>query len=394
MKIFMLVSRLPWPLDKGDKLRAFHQARELNREHEVFLCCLSDTALDPEHIALVRKSVSHLEVIYLSRPLIYLNLLKALFSRKPFQVEYFYQKKAAKKISSLIQSFGPDHLYCQMVRTSEYIKHIHHIPKTIDYMDALSKGYERRIQGSSWIMKSFVKMEFRRLAAYEHLIYDYFDGHCIISAQDRRFIYHPDAGRIAVIPNGIDDQAFAPMELEKEYDLVFTGNMSYPPNVDGAIYLIDEVLPRIRASKPAITVLIAGTSPVSALCKRAGNGVFVSGRIPDMRQAYAASRVFIAPMRIGSGLQNKLLEAMSMELPCVSTSLANNALMAIPDRQILVGENAEKLAAHCIYLLDNPEKAGQVAAAGREFVLHNYNWLTATGKLSEIFSATSAKVKA
>jgi len=387
----MLVSRLPWPLDKGDKLRAYHQARELSREHEVFLCCLSDTSLDPEHIAIVSQAVSKLEVVYLSRSGIYINLVKAFFSRKPFQVAYFFQKKAARKIHSHIQSFNPDHLYCQMVRASEYIKRIHHIPKTIDYMDALSKGYERRIQGSRWLFKLFVRKEFRRLAAYEHLIFDYFDGHCIISAQDRKFIFHPEAGRIAVIPNGIDEAVFSPISRTKEYDLVFTGNMSYPPNVDGAIFLIDEILPLIRSARPDTTLLIAGTSPAAAISKRAGNGIYVSGRIPDMSEAYASANVFIAPMRIGSGLQNKLLEAMSMELPCVSTSLANNALMATPNQQIMVGDTPEELASHCIYLLANKDASVDLARAGRQFVLAKYNWRTSTRLLTDLFSFGSKR---
>ncbi len=209
MKVFMLVSRVPWPLEKGDKLRAYHQLKYLAEEHEVFLCCLSDGPVHPDALEQLKQITPNVEIVSLNKALILWRLLIAPFSSKPFQVNYFFQRRAYNKVSRFIEEFGPDHIYCQLIRTSEYVKNLHHIRKTIDYMDALSSGLMRRAEGAGFLMKYLVKEEAKRLRNYEHLIFDYFDHHTIISEQDQQLIFHPDRNKIVVIPNGIDTVFFA-----------------------------------------------------------------------------------------------------------------------------------------------------------------------------------------
>lgn len=392
MKLLMIISRVPWPLDKGDKLRAYHQAKELAKNHEVFLCCLSDRTPDTEALAELQKIVQHVKIIRLNKVGIAFRLFTALFSTKPFQVHYFYQNHARKKIDRLISAFEPDHLYCQMIRTSEYIKHYLHHRKTIDYMDALSKGYQRRISGSSGIMKFFIKSEYQRLAGYEHLIFDYFDYHTIISNQDKGFIYHNESKRIAVIPNGIDKEYFFPTPRIPEYDLVFTGNMSYPPNIEAALTLINDILPEIRKTIPHARLLIAGTNPATSLTKAASENVIVSGWMPDIRSAYSSAKVFVAPMWLGSGLQNKLLEAMSMEMPCVTSDLANNALKADAGTAILIGSTNTEIAQACVRLLKDEELQNSIASKGKEYVQSTFSWQGSIKELERLWNNNSSQL--
>lgn len=382
----MIFSRVPWPLDKGDKLRAYHQARELAKSNEVFLCCLSDRKPNADALTELNKIVQHVEIIPLYKVNIAFRLFTALFSSKPFQVHYFYQNQARKKIDQLISDFKPDHLYCQMIRTSEYIKNYLHHKKTIDYMDALSKGYQRRITGSSGIMKFFIKAEYQRLAGYEHLIFDYFDYHTIISNQDKGFIYHSESKRIAVIPNGIDKDYFSEISCIPEYDLVFTGNMSYPPNIEAALTLIYKILPEIRKTLPETRLLIAGTNPAASIIKAASENVVISGWIPDIRSAYSSAKVFVAPMWLGSGLQNKLLEAMSMGLPCVTSDLANNALKASSGTHILIGNTNSEIAQACVRLLKDSELQNTIASRGKEYVQSTFSWEGSINELNQLWN--------
>lgn len=374
MRVFMLVSRVPWPLEKGDKLRAYHHLKELSKKHEVFLCCLSDGKVHAEALPNLLKITPNVQIIQLNKLLIGIQLFLGLFSKKPFQVHYFFQQRAAKKITQSIRKFGTEHIYCQLIRTSEYVKHLHEYRKTLDYMDALSAGQRRRLEVSPIWMKPVIREEASRLAAYENLIFDYFDHHTIISEQDKNLIYHEQRNKITIVPNGVDRDYFSPSTVEKKYDLVFTGNMNYPPNVDCAIRIVKEILPIVHQTHPTVNLLIAGANPNVRLVALKNHGVHVTGWLDDIRSAYNESHIFIAPMRIGTGLQNKLLEAMSMNLPCITTPLAAKPMNAVNEENLMIGDNNLEIARLITELIDYPEKAKKIAAQGRQFVAKNFDW--------------------
>lgn len=373
MKILFLVPRVPYPLEKGDKLRAYLHAQHLSKKHEVHLCCIQETSLHPKAEEELRKISSELTFLRLKRPLILWNLFTGLFSSKPFQVHYFFQGHLKRRLHRLLKEDPPDHILCQLIRSSEYVKDVHHIPKTLDYMDAFSKGLERRKERSGFPMDLLMKEESRRATLYENLAFEYFDQHTIISEQDRTLIAHPLREEIQVLPNGIDTDHYRPMEAEKDKELLFTGNMSYPPNVESARALVYEILPILREEGIRCRILIAGVDPVRRVRELHGGDVEVSGWVPDIREAYLRSRIFIAPMVLGSGLQNKLLEAMAMGLPSITTPLANKALGAPEGETILVGRSKETLADQIRYLLENEEERERLARAGRAFVKEHYD---------------------
>ena len=149
-KLFVISSRVPYPLDKGDKLRLYHQLNHLNKEFEIMLVSLSENGENKEAQIKLNSFVDHVHVIPLKKWKIYINLALGFLGRKPFQVYYFYQRNTHKKIKSLIESFEPDYIYCQLLRSAEYVKDYHHIPKTLDFQDAFSKGIERRINNEFW----------------------------------------------------------------------------------------------------------------------------------------------------------------------------------------------------------------------------------------------------
>jgi len=302
----------------------------------------------------------------------------------------FYNGSIHNKIKKQLRSINPHHIYCQLVRCAEYVKEEYDIPKTIDYMDVLSKGIERRISSSSFYLKRLLEIEAERLKIYEHLMFEYFDTRSIISLQDQALIYHMKRDEIAVIPNGIDTDYFAPKtNMEKAHTLLFNGNMQYQPNVKSAVYLVKEILPMVHKTHPEVTVLISGTSPTKEVLSLAGDKITVSGWMDDIRDAYNSSQIFIAPMQIGTGLQNKLLEAMAMELPCISSKLANNALKAEPDKEILIGNSKEEYAKLIIELIENKEKGKALALAGKRYVHSTFNWQSATLLLKQKMGLTN-----
>lgn len=394
MKIFVLLSRVPYPLDKGDKLRAYRQLTELHKRHEIVLCCLADRTPAARDLDAARAVCSELHICQLKKWRIALNLMLSFFSRKPLQVMYFYQKPAHKKIRKLIADAEPDHIYCQLIRTAEYVKNEHNYIKTIDYQDAFSKGMDRRAEKARWPVREIFSSERRRLIAYENIIFEYFEAKTIISEEDRRYIYHPERKDIAVVTNGIDTDFFRKDDTEPKYDLVFTGNMGYAPNVETAEYMVHRVMPLLRLKKPEVTLLLAGASParrVKALAS--APGVAVSGRLEDIREAYRAARVFFAPMQIGTGLQNKLLEAMACELPCVTSTLANKALKAVPGESVAIADDPEACANSLSELLENKALCRQMGQNGRAYVKARFSWPASVAKLEELMHRENQKAE-
>jgi sugar transferase (PEP-CTERM/EpsH1 system associated) len=380
-------------LEKGDKLRAYHFIRRLARTHEVELFCLSDGPTKPEHLEHLRQFCSHIEVVYLPRWRILLNLFHAIFSRLPFQVAYFHHRSAQQRFDAVVRRFRPEHIICQLVRTTEYVRDHHAIPKTLDYMDTLSKGLERRTEMASFLFAPLFREESRRLIRYENLMFDLFDHCVIISEQDREYIYHPQRDRITVIPNGVDTDHFQPREARPEHDLVFTGNMNYPPNIDSVLYLVQHILPLVRKVLPSTSLLISGVDPSPSVRELAKDDplITVSGWVKDIRASYASARLFVAPMQIGTGLQNKLLEAMAMRIPCITSTLANNAVGAEPGNAILVGNSPEEYAAHILALLNDPAERDRIAQNGYDFIRTHFDWDQASSKLDRLITAPSGR---
>ncbi|MBI5218655.1 MAG: glycosyltransferase [Bacteroidia bacterium] len=387
MKILVILPRVPYPLEKGDKLRAFNQIKYLSKNHLVHLYAINDTKLHKDAIRVLGSFCYSVTLFNISKISIIINVIKAYFTGKPLQVGYFYNKKAHRQILEVIEKNKPDHIYCQLVRVAEYVKDLK-IPKTLDYQDAFSKGVERRITNAPFYKKLIFQIEFKRLQKYEQYIFPYFDNKTIISEQDREHIQHPEKNNISIITNGVDTDYFKPFDAKKIYDLVFTGNMNYPPNIDGAEFLAKNVLPLLLKKYPFIKLLIAGASPSARVLALKSENVIVSGWVDDMRKCYAESRIFIAPMHLGIGLQNKLLEAMAMQIPCITSDLANNALKAEDNKEILIGKNPEDYVRHISYLTENPEKAQELAMNGYAFVIKKYNWDINNSVLEQIIIHT------
>lgn len=386
MKVLVLLSRFPYPLEKGDKLRGFHQIKELSKQHEIVLIALSDQSVSNENIVILKKYCSRVEVIRLYKTKIFLRLIyKLLFSKESLQVSYFYSKSAQKKINSIIETEKPNHIYCQLVRVSEYVKN-YSIKKTLDYMDALARGMERRVETAPFYIKPFLKIETTRLKRYEHDIFNYFENKTIITKQDKELIVHIKNDNIVVVPNGVSYDTFKIKEVENKFDLIFTGNMSYPPNVEAAVYLVKEIMPIVWRTKPDTKLAIVGANPDVRISLLKSKQIEVTGWVNDISDYYSASKVFVAPMFIGTGLQNKLLEAMAMKLPCITSELVNNALGAKNDYEILIGKSAQDFSEKILTLLKDNELYNRISENGYNFVKQNYTWEGNTEILNQLIT--------
>lgn len=383
LKILVVLSRFPWPLEKGDKLRAFHFLRLLSQNHEIHLFALSDRKISENDVDAIRPYAMSIEIIRCTKWRILQGLLWAFFRRKPFQVGYFYNRFAHRKIKSVVETVKPDLIFCQLVRVAEYVKRFS-VSKVLDYQDALSLNMYRRSAASRGALRVICSREAKALARYESRVFDWFDSRIIISEPDKAAINHPCKDKIVVVPNGVDYEFFSPGEnVDRPYHIVFTGNMSYAPNVAGALWLAGEIFPLVKAAVPDATLLLAGSSPLNVVKALANEDITVTGWMPDIRDAYNSAKVFVAPMKTGSGLQNKLLEAMSMKLPCITTSLANASLMAAENKEVIVADTAENIAGSIVKVLQDSRLSDQIGQAGYEMVRRKFSWDSIIGEFEE-----------
>ena len=370
-KIVILTSRFPFPLEKGDKLRAYYFIKELSNLYRVVLISLSDKKVNDNEFKELEKICDKVYLFRLKKAQIFFNLFYGLFNDKPFQINYFYSYSIQKKVKKILEDEVPDHIYCQLIRVTEYVKNYHNCPKTIDYMDALSKGIQRRKEIAPWYSKWIFKIEYERLLNYESVIYDYFETHLIISDQDRKQIIHPDRDKIKVIPNGIDASFFEEIKTDKKFDLVFVGNLSYAPNKEAVYYLIDHII-----SKSNYTCLISGANPSNSLRSKIDKSTNVTlwANVDDIRLSYCSAKIFIAPLFIGTGLQNKLLEAMALGIPCITTDLVNSSLKAQVESEIDVANTAESFIEKINKIISDKTLYDSMKIKARSYIKNNYSW--------------------
>ena len=367
-----MTSRFPFPLEKGDKLRIYYQIKELSKTFDLKLIALSDQPVSQEHLQELEQFCSEIHIFPLSKFSYLSNAAWHLLTGKSFQVGYFYNRKWIKRTNELLKKWKPAHIYTQLVRCTEYTKNYHDCPKTLDYMDALGTGSERRADKSNTLLKWIFKKEGERLKDYERRVFEYYDYKTIISEQDRRLIKHPDQRKIYAVPNGID-QSFLTYDgaYTQQYEIGFIGNMNYAPNVDAVHYINEHYL----SKNPSVKFLVAGANPHASVLELANkDNITIAGWIDDIRTAYADMKLFVAPMQIGTGMQNKLLEAMAMGIPCITTPLANNAIGGIHKESIWVVDTPEELSEAINYLLENTNKANEIGQKAKEFVAQNYSW--------------------
>lgn len=382
MKLLVVLSRFPYPLEKGDKLRAYHQIRVLSRQHDIYLFALSDKEVSASSMEALKPFCKEIRMGRICWWTKLTNSLLAFFKGWPIQCGYFYSREAKRALRQFAAEVKPDAIYAQLVRTVPYVQDLEG-EKTIDYQDVFSQGMLRRAERAPFWKKPFFKMESRRLQRYEAKVFPYFQHHTIITEVDRDLMPVKEKDKISIVGNGVDFEHYRYDGQEKIYDLIFAGNMSYAPNVDAAEFIVQQILPRLLPQFPNLRLVLCGANPAPRVRALQGPNVTVTGWVESIAEYYAQSRIFIAPMRLGTGLQNKLLESMATQLPCVTSSLAGKPLKgAVPQQDLLICSTPDDYTVAVTRLLTDSTYYQQIASNGYRYVKENYSWEAMTGVLS------------
>lgn len=387
MRILVALSRFPWPLEKGDKLRAWHQLKGLAQRHEIHLVCLNEKPVSAADLAQLGFCAS-VQVIVQGKLLSGIKLLGGFFNRLPFQVNYYRSAAMRRAIRATVQRQKIDVCYVQLIRLGENLPFDQDRRWVLDYMDTFSIGMTQRIGESGVLMRPIVRAEAERLRAYENRIAAQFDELVIISSRDAEGLTPFLQAAVHVVPNGVGESFFEilPRPAQQDFDLIFFGNMGYQPNVQSARFLVEEVLPILHKRGLRPRLCIAGARPAQAIKAWESTEITVTGFVDDLRAYVLRSKISVAPLVGGQGLQNKLLESMAMSMPTITTPLANAGLGAQAGVDLLVCAGAEAFADGIADLLAHPDKAATLAANGRRFVEAHFRWETMNARLEAILA--------
>jgi glycosyltransferase involved in cell wall biosynthesis len=381
-KIAIVLSRFPYPLNKGDKLRAYHQIVFLSKENDIYLYCLNDEIVNKHDLDEMNKYCVEVQLFALKKCNIVWNLTLSFFKKWPAQVGYFFDAGIQKKIQASILELKPYVVYGQLARTAFYIKHLP-FKRVIDFQDAFSTNYIRIAENSTFLKKLFYHRESKLMKSFEQNMLSWFDASTIISDFDKGQVAKENK-HLVVVSNGVDTHYFSSTPKEKKFDLLFCGNLSYLPNKNAVIFLCEKIAPLLIDKIPTIKINIVGGNSINDFKKYESKNIHFAGWVDDVRTAYNETKLFIAPLFTGAGLQNKLLEAMSMQVPCVASSITNASLKATENKQVLIANNEYEFVEKIIQLLNDEHLQNSFKINARTFVEENYSWDKANRILEDV----------
>jgi sugar transferase (PEP-CTERM/EpsH1 system associated) len=379
------------------RVRPFNWIKHLAaRGHQITLLALVSSDEEVADLKKVARFCHRFEGIPFRRWRPVWNLLLALPRLSlPLQAAYTRSPVMERRVQAIIQQESFDVVHIEHLRGSTFARTMNGVPKVWDSVDCISLLFERTLRnGPSLSSRLMARLDLSRTRRYEGRLVGQHVVTLVTSPEDHLALQSlvwrwgdPVAGEIVVLPNGVDLAHFAPQELPRQSDrVIFTGKMSYHANVAAALYLGREIMPRVWRQRPDVRLQIVGKDPTSAVRALASDPrITVTGYVPDMRPFLASAAVAATPLRYSVGIQNKVLEAMAMGAPVVTTPQTGTALLARAGEHFLVAESAEEFATQVIRLLNDRELAARIGAAGRRYVEEHHDWNRLAARLEGVY---------
>lgn len=376
--LLLLSSRVPYPVIGGDRLRLYHMAKVLASKYNVHLVCLADTQFDVEKELPNDGVFASVERILLPKWQSWLNSLIALLTRTPLQVAYY---KSAPFYKAVIQkSLDCDIIVSHLVRTSDVVSHMDGKDKVkiLEMTDAISLNYQRSAKLDLGFKRLIFWLELGRLQRYELASISAFDVSVLVSGVDKSYLTdlgNPDPDKVLVCSNGVDLDRFPFDYAPDGKTILFIGSMDYHPNIDAVVYFIENVFPIIRKDIPDAIFRILGRIAEKDIPQyQQHDGVEVTGTVESVSVAAKGATVGVCPVRVGAGVQNKILEYMALGIPTVTTTMGFEGLAAQPNEDLFVVDDPSQMARKIVEIMTNPELASDFSQTGRCYVETHHAW--------------------
>ena len=391
MRVLFLSQRVPYPPNRGDKITTWRIVERLQREHEVTVISFAHDEDDREAAAELRaKGISTIDIPHDER-MKKLASLPLLLTRKPLTLGVYGSGKLQAEVDRRVGQ--TDAAYAYSSSMGAFLAH-HDVPWVMHFAELDSDKWSQYAGRTGWPMSWVYRREARTLEAYERDLARRSAANVFCTPLEERIFQDRIPGfPSTVMRNGVDLEFFSPSPSTAEAGhLVFTGVMDYYPNVDGCVWFVNEILPRIREHHPDVRFSIVGSRPNAEVQRLATTpGVEVTGFVDDTRDWLRRASLAVAPLRIARGIQNKVLEAMAARLPVVGSPQAIEGIRATAGEHAIIATNADDFAAELIALCADDDRRQAVADAGRALVDQQYAWAPAMQQLEDLIERKSRR---
>ena len=408
-EILFLAHRIPYPPDRGDKIRSFNILKEMGRHARVHLACFADDGEDRKHLPALRLAMgtglgqAFVEV----RPRNWLPAAGALLCGKPVSAALFASGAMRRNVDQLLAERAIDTIFAFSGQMAQFVPDAAGRRFVMDFVDMDSAKFAEYGERGGGPLGWLYRREGRSLLAFEQAVAERADHSLFVSDAEARLFRDRTglaAARIRAMGNGIDLASYDPAGDFPRLDasrrgagplILFTGQMDYRPNVEAVESFACGVMPLIRQHVGEARFAIVGRKPAKAVQQLHGNnGTIVIGAVDDVRSWLAAADVVVAPLTIGRGVQNKVLEAMAMAKPVVASPVAFAGIDAMAGRDLLVADGAEDQAAAIRCLLHDPKRAAGLGAAARRRMEAGYSWPARLAPLTDLLGLPTQQAAA
>lgn len=393
MRIFFVCQRVPFPPDRGDKILTFNEIRHLSAAHEVHVFCLGDGVCDLGNLPGLQEYAATITAVPLNVPKSRLRALAALPTETPLTVAAFNEPALHEAIIRKCDELRPDLIIAFSGNMAQYAEHFAGTPRIAQFHDRDSSKWAQYAEHSRIPLRWIYRLEAKRLLVYERRIARRFARSLVCTAAEKSDFERTFPGvSVTLVGNGVDLDYFRSSGLAKQPgSMVFTGVMDYFPNIDAVQWFSREILPLVQAQIPEARLTICGSRPTAAVRRLATlPGVAVTGWVPDTRPYLDRAEVFVAPLRIARGVQNKVLEALAMGLPCVASTAAWTGTMVPKGTGILVSDDRAEFASNVVQLLRDQAFRAVMAQQARTVAETKYRWQEQLAALDQVIFGLTA----
>lgn len=401
--LLFLVHRLPFPPDKGDKVRSYHLLKHLAARHRVFLGTFVDDPDDELHVDSVRLICPDLHVARINAPVRKIRSLVGLLTRQALSLCYYRDPQLHAWVRHTLTHHKIDAVVVFSSVMAQYTANLHGLkcPSVlIDFVDVDSAKWTQYAPSHLWPLSWLYRREGEKLQAYEREI--------SAKAKASFFVTHSEAAlfkkiapecaaSVVALSNGVDADYFSPQSSrpspffdgpirDRCIPIVFTGAMDYWPNIDAVIWFVSCILPQIRREWPNLCLYIVGRNPPAVVLALAASDVVVTGTVPDVRPYLQHAALVVAPLRVARGIQNKILEAMAMARPVVASTSCVNAIRAEIYEEILSATSCDDFVREIDTLLRDPARALAIGLSARSRIINSFSWATNLGGIDSYLS--------
>ncbi|MFT7618971.1 MAG: sugar transferase (PEP-CTERM/EpsH1 system associated) [Planctomycetota bacterium] len=399
MDILYLVHRIPYPPDKGDKIRSFRWLVHLAEKHRVHLVTLYDDPQDLVHLDAVSKYCATLKAFRLKPLKAKVRAMMALAGSRPLSLPYFFHPEAKKAVVEILQKEPIDLALIYSSSMGQYTEHLTDIPRILDMVDVDSAKFASYAELGSGVGRKIYGLEARRLARYEEEQVRTLDRVILCTEPEAELLSTRvnQPNKVVAIGNGAvpPDASKIPASRDST-KVIFVGAMDYQPNIDAVNFAAQEIMPLVRQEISSAEFIIVGRDPTAEV-RKLGQlpGVTVTGPVADIDDYLRDACLSLVPLRIAQGIQNKVLEAMAWSLPVVTNKRIAISLESDVGNVLCSAETAEEYAAEVIRLIRDKELRQEIGQAAREFVIKRFSWEPRLAQLDQLIEEVvhSAKVK-